>query len=149
MWRTRWGLTVLLATYTTPSMGRGAEHSAPLKVKYQRLQPLLAYTLSVPVQYTWRAVSEKFLMNTHSYTKKRNRYASKNVPVNSLVCIETRKMKTGHDLFTLLSFFYIFCPLVFLWFWMLLFHYHFIFHNCIARCCFIVEITYTQMIFLN
>ena len=37
-------------------------------------------------------------------------------------------MKTGRDLFTPLSFFYIFCPLVFLWFLMLLFHYHFIFY---------------------
>ena len=42
----------MLATYTIPSMGRGAEHSLPLKVKYQRLQPARAWTLRVPVQYT-------------------------------------------------------------------------------------------------
>ena len=29
--------------YTIPSMGRGAEHSEPLKVKYQRLQQLLQW----------------------------------------------------------------------------------------------------------
>ena len=53
--------------------------------------------------------------------KKGNRYASKNVPLNSLVCLEAGEMNTGHDLFTPLSFSYIFCPLVFLWYLMVSF----------------------------
>ena len=59
-------------------------------------------------------VREVFAEHTFLYNKKRNRYAGKNVPLNSLVCLEAREMKTGYDLFTLLSFFYIFGPLVFL-----------------------------------
>ena len=60
--------------YTTPSMGRGAEHSAPLKVKYQRLQQFLQpWTLRVPVQATWRDVSEKFLVNTQSCITNKNK----------------------------------------------------------------------------
>ena len=73
------------------------------------------------------SVREVFAEHTF-LCKKGNRYASKNVPVNSLVCLETREMRTGHDLLTVLSFFYIIFPLVFLWFLMLLFHYHFIFY---------------------
>ena len=40
--------------------------------------------------------------------KKRNRYASKNEPLNSLLCLEAREMKwNGYDLFTPLSFFFL------------------------------------------
>ena len=53
-------------------MVRGAEHSAPLKVKYQRLHASFPWVLRVPIQYTWRAVSEKFLVNTHSCAKNKN-----------------------------------------------------------------------------
>ena len=53
-------------------MVRGAEHSAPLKVKYQRLHAFFPWVLRVPIQYTWRAVSEKFLVNTHSCAKNKN-----------------------------------------------------------------------------
>ena len=39
IWQTRWrSLPLPSAIYTMPSMGRGAEHSAPLKVKYPLLQ---------------------------------------------------------------------------------------------------------------
>ena len=47
----------------------GDEHSAPLKVKYQRLQhELQAWISKAPVQETWSAVSEKFLLNKHFCT---------------------------------------------------------------------------------
>lgn len=53
-------------------MGSGPEHSAPLKVKYHRLQQLTQpVILKAPTQTTRRAVSEKFLVNKHSCVIKK------------------------------------------------------------------------------
>lgn len=57
-------------------MGSGPEHSAPLKVKYHRLQQFTQpVILKAPTQTTRRAVSEKFLVNKHScvITKKKKK----------------------------------------------------------------------------
>jgi len=53
-------------------MGSGPEHSAPLKVKYHRLQQFTQpVILKAPTQTTLRAVSEKFLVNKQSCVIKK------------------------------------------------------------------------------
>ena len=74
IWRVRRGLSCRflpdLPKYTIPSIARGAEHSAPLKVKNQRLQQYShEEILKAPVQAARRAVSLKFLVNTQSCIK--------------------------------------------------------------------------------
>lgn len=55
-------------------MGSGPEHSAPLKVKYHRLQQFTQpVILKAPTQTTLRAVSEKFLVNKHSCVIKKKK----------------------------------------------------------------------------
>lgn len=74
IWRTRWGFSFLTLKWITPSMGSGPEHSAPLKVKYHRLQQLTQpVILKAPTQTTRRAVSEKFLVNKHSCVIKKKK----------------------------------------------------------------------------
>lgn len=55
-------------------MGSGPEHSAPLKVKYDRLQQFTQpVILKAPTQTTRRAVSEMFLVNKHSCVIKKKK----------------------------------------------------------------------------
>ena len=56
--------------YTTPSIPAGAEHSAPLKVKYHRLQqPWQLQIRRGPLQKTRRAVLADFLKKRQSWRK--------------------------------------------------------------------------------
>ncbi len=54
--------------YMMDSIGSGAAHSAPLKVKYQRWQQaVLHFSLSEPLNSTRRALSACCLVNVHSW----------------------------------------------------------------------------------